>query len=634
MALSTGALVVFALVGVALVLFVTERLPPDITAIGVLVSLAILEPVTSVSASEAIVGFASPAVVTIIGMYVLSGAVEATGVVDWLGSHLAALTHGSERGLLAATLGSTGLSAGFVNNTPVVAVFIPMISGLASDANVSPSKFLMPLSFAAMLGGTLTVVGSSLNLLASDVSARLLDHPIGMFEISALGLLVLGAGLTYLLTVGYRLTPARATPTEGFTAEYDLDRHLSLARVRGESSLAGRTAGELVAEGTLGPDVAVLQVQREREVRVDQGTGEEGPDGETATTTVTETFIAGDDRPIEAGDLLTVRGSLRAINRAAAEYGLQHLPRVQVDDATLEGGDHRGILAEVVLPPDSGLIGETPRTARLLERFDTTVLAIRRGETVTREGLAAESFRAGDTVLLQTTPSAIEHLGEDGDAILTETTIDPIELPRFERPTPVLGWRAAFAVGTLFAVVVLGGFTPLAIPVAALGGVVAVVAGGCLSASEAYDTVSWNVVFLLAGLLPLGIALQRTGGAAAIGDALSGVGAALPPIATIALVYLFASLLAAAITPVATIVLLTPIAIDLAAGLGVSGFAFVLATLFGASAAFLTPIGYQTNLMVYGPGAYRFTDYARVGAPLLALLTVVTTVGITVIYGL
>ena len=181
---------------------------------------------------------------------------------------------------------------------------------------------------------------------------------------------------------------------------------------------------------------------------------------------------------------------------------------------------------------------------------------------------------------------------------------------------------------------VLGGFTPLAIPVAALGGVVAVVAGGCLSASEAYDTVSWNVVFLLAGLLPLGIALQRTGGAAAIGDALSGVGAALPPIATIALVYLFASLLAAAITPVATIVLLTPIAIDLAAGLEVSGFAFVLATLFGASAAFLTPIGYQTNLMVYGPGAYRFTDYARVGAPLLALLTVVTTVGIAVIYGL
>jgi len=634
MALSTGALVVFALIGVALVFFVTERLPPDITAVGVLVSLAVLEPVTGVSTGEAIDGFASPAVVTIIGMYVLSGAVEETGVVDWLGGRLAALTHGSERGLLGATLGSTGVTAGFVNNTPVVAVFVPMISDLASDANVSPSKFLMPLSFAAMLGGTLTVVGSSLNLLASDVSARVLDHPIGMFEISALGVLVLAVGLAYLLTVGYRLTPARATPTEGFTAEYDLGRHLSLVRVRAESSLAGRTAGELVAEGTLGPDVAVLQVQRERTVQVDQATGDEGPDGEPVTQTVTETFIAGDDRPIQAGDLLTVRGSLRAINQAAAEYGLQHLPRVQVDDSALEAGDHRGILAEVVLPPDSGLVGETPRSARLLERFDTTVLAIRRGETVRREGLGAETFRAGDTVLLQTTPSAVEHLGEDGDAILTETTIEPVELPRFERPSPTLGRRAGVAVATLVAVILLGGFTPIAIPVAALGGVVAVVATDCLSASEAYDAVSWNVVFLLAGLLPLGVALQRTGGAAAIGDALASVGGALPPTATLGLVYLFASLLAAVVTPVATIVLLTPIAIDLADGLGVSAFAFVLATLFGASAAFLTPIGYQTNLMVYGPGAYRFTDYARVGAPLLALLTVVTTLGIAVIYGL
>ncbi len=636
MALTTGAVVVFLLVGAALVLFVTEAIPPDMTALGVLVALAVLEPVTGVATSDALGGFASTAVVTIIGMYVLSGAVEETGVVAWIGAKLASVTAGSDRRLLGATLASTGLSAGLVNNTPVVAVFIPMITDLANDVDVSPSKFLMPLSFAAMLGGTLTLVGSSLNLLASDASARLLAHPIGMFEITALGALVLGTGLAYLVTVGYRLTPARVPPSQDFAAEYDLERHLSLVRVREGSPLVGRTASDLTADGVLDPDLAVLQIQREREIAETDDAAVQAADdaGGPETRTVTEAFIAGSDRPIATGDLLTVRGSLRAINRAAGEYDLQQLSRVDVDVADLAAGDHRGILAEVVLPPESGLVGESPREAQLLERYDTTVLAIRRGEEIIRENLGATAFRAGDTVLLQTTPSAVEHLADEGDAILTETTIDPIELPRFDAPAPTLGRRAWFALATLAAVVILGGFTPVAIPVAALGGVVAVVAAGCLTASEAYDAVSWNVIFLLAGLLPLGVALQRTGGAAEIGDVLAGVGGAVPPVVALAMIYVIASVLAAMVTPVATIVLLTPVAVDLARELEVSGFAFVVATLFGASAAYLTPIGYQTNLMVYGPGAYKFTDYARVGAPLLVLLTVVTTGGIWVIYGL
>ena len=209
MAVPTGALVVFALIAVALTLFVTEWLPPDITAIGVLVSLAVLEPYTGVPAREAIAGFASPAVVTIVAMYILSAGVEAAGLVDGLGGRLADLTGGDEGRLLAAIVGTTGVSAGFVNNTPVVAVFIPLVTGLSDRYGLSPSKLLLPLSFAAMLGGTLTLVGTSTNLLASDISRDLLGRPFSMFTLTPVGIVVLLVGATYLLTVGRAPAPAR-----------------------------------------------------------------------------------------------------------------------------------------------------------------------------------------------------------------------------------------------------------------------------------------------------------------------------------------------------------------------------------------------------------------------------------------
>jgi di/tricarboxylate transporter len=280
------------------------------------------------------------------------------------------------------------------------------------------------------------------------------------------------------------------------------------------------------------------------------------------------------------------------------------------------------------------LVDATPTEAALLDRHDTSVLAIRRGQSVLRDDVATTSLSVGDTLLLQTTESALAHLQDDGDVILTDTVTASPEVPVFAPEPPSLDRRAGVAVATLLGVVTFAALTPIAIPIAALGGVVAVVATGCLRPAEVYDAISWNVVFLLAGVLPLGFALQGTGGAAVIGDVLAGVAGGVPPVVALAMVYLLASLLAAAITPVATVVLLTPIAIDLAGSIGADRFAFVLASLFGASAAFLTPIGYQTNLMVYAPGGYRFTDYARVGGPLLALLTVVSTVGIALLYGL
>jgi di/tricarboxylate transporter len=627
MTLSTGALVVFALIAVSVALFVSEWLPPDMTAIAVLVALAVLEPFTSVPAADAIAGFASPAVVTIIAMYILSAGVELAGVVSWLGAHLARLTGGDDKRLLGATTASTGLFAGVVNNTPVVAVFIPMVSNLADDAGVSPSKFLMPLSFASMLGGSLTLVGSSINLVASDVSERILQHPLGMFEFTPLGLLVFAAGFGYLLTVGYWLTPARREPTTDVTTAYELDRHLAQVRVRQDSPLVGQTAADLFLDADLDLDLDILQIDRERRISAN----EEDLEG-LQTRAVKDTFIAGSGQPIAAGDVLTVRANRQVLNRFAENYDLRQLPRAEVDAERLENETHPGMLVEVVVPPNSDFIDSTPNDEKFTERFDTKVVARRRGDEVVQEGVSDRRFRSGDTLLLQTTESALEYFHDEGNLIPLETV--SARTPDAEEPTtPDLGIRAPLSVGILLAVVFLAAFTPLAIPVTALGGVVAMVATGCLTTSEAYDAVSWSVVFLLAGILPLGVALQRTGGATFLGELIGGVAVGLTPVLVVALVYLVTAIVSAIITPVATVVLLGPVAVDTARTIGADPFAFILATLFGASAAYVTPIGYQTNLMVYGPGGYRFSDYARVGVPLLVLLTVVTTVGITLLFG-
>ncbi|MDZ7701328.1 MAG: SLC13 family permease [Halobacteriales archaeon] len=607
-----GMAIVFGLIGVALLLFVSEALPSDVTAIAILVALAVLEPWTGVSAATAISGFASSATITILAMYILSEGVQRTGVVDRLGLLLARVTKGDERRLVGATVTTTGIAAGIVNNTPVVAVFIPMITGLAEKAGVSPSKLLLPLSYAAMLGGTLTLIATSTNLLASDLSRQLLDHPIGMFEFTPLGILVLVVGIAYLLTVGRWLTPARIAPNVDFTEEYDLESHLSLVRVREDSPLVGMTLSEAQArlDESDGGTVDLLWLDRDEQAYEARYS----------------------DIVIEADDELAVRLSLQTLNQLADPLGLRQLPREQVVEEDLL--TEAGTVVEAVVLPNSGLVGDRIDETHLKDALHTTVLAIRRGPNTIRHGLAEQVLESGDTLLLQTTEAAIDYLAEEGDLLVTERaqedlldpTVDEDEVAPLSPTTP-------YALGILGGVIVLAALGWVPIVIAALGGVVAMVVTGCLTASDAYDAVSWNVIFLLAGILPLGVAMQTTGGDALIASFLVEAGGVLPVLAMLALFYLLTAVLASAITPVATVVLMIPIAVDTATRIGADGFAFLLAVTFASSGAFMTPIGYQTNLMVYGPGGYRFTDYFRVGAPLQLLLTVTVTLGIAVLFG-
>ena len=607
----TGALVVFSLIGIALLFFVSELIPNDVTAIGIIVALAALEPWTGVTPRGAISGFANAATVTIVAMYMLSAGVQNTGVVQRLGLHLARFTRGSETRALAATIATTGPIAGIVNNTPVVAVFIPMITDLARENGVSPSKLLLPLSYAAILGGTLTLVGTSTNLLASEFAAALLPRgPIGMFEFTALGVVVLAVGSAYLMTVGRRLTPARIPADAGLIEEFDLEDHLAWLRVGPDAAALGDTVAEL--DRRIDADVRVLQIRR---------------DGEA--------FLGSDaDRRLRRGDELIVHGSLQAINRFRERERLGHRPRADVTAETLGETAAADTLARAVVTETSPFVGETLAEARLDRFHRTTVLAIRRGGELLRSGLGEVRLEAGDLLLVRTDGEAIEYFGDTGDlVVIEEDGVDRV-LESAPGTAAPLSPKTPVAVGIMLAVVGAAALDIAPVVIAALGGVFAMVVTGCLSSSDAYDAVSWNIVFLLAGVIPLGSAMEASGGAALVAEALVGTAAFLPPLAVLFVFSVATGLLANVITPVATVVLMIPIAVDAAARLGANGFAFLLAVLFASATSFSTPVGYQTNLMVYGPGGYEFADFVRVGGPLQLLLAVVTTVGIAALWGL
>jgi len=605
---SPEILVVLAIVLAALVLFATEAAPVDVTAIGIMVSLLLAEPVTEaaagvgllgesfalVSPEQGISGFASVATVTVLAMFILSAGVERTGIVETLGERVSSFTGNSERRQLGATIGIVGPISGFINNTAAVAILMPMVSDLAKKGGTSPSKLLLPLSYASMFGGTLTLIGTSTNILASDLSARLIGEPFSMFEFTKLGVIVALVGTAYLFTVGWWLTPERIKAEEDLTTDFGLSEYLTEVVVREESPLIGQTVREALA--SMEGDVDVVQLIRENRTF-----GE--PLGQ---------------KVIRGGDVFVVRTDRESLIDVSEGEGLDLLPEIEVSDAELETTEQNQGLVEVVVAPRSSLIGETLATIRFRERYDATVLALRRGPELMRSRLDRVSLRVGDTLLVQATEDSLGRLNRNRDFIVAQR----VERAQYRRE------KVPVAVGIVLGVVALAALDVMPIVVSALTGALAMVVTGCLKPPELYDAVQWDVIFLLAGVIPLGIAMEQTGTANLIADGVVASAELLPPIGVLALFYVVTALLTNVVSNNASVVLMIPVAVEAATRIGAEPFAFVLAVTFAASTAFMTPVGYQTNLFVYGPGGYRFSDYVRVGGPLQLLLAIVTTVGI------
>jgi di/tricarboxylate transporter len=595
---SVGALLVFLIILVALILFVTEPVPIDVTALGVMVALMVLGPWTQISPSEGVSGFANSATITILAMMILSEGVRRTGVIQRIQATVAALTGENVHKQLGATIGIVGPLSGVINNTAAVAILLPMVSDLAHENRTSPSKLLLPLSYASMAGGMLTLIGTSTNLLASSISGELIGRPFSMFEFTHLGVLVFGTCAAYLLTVGYWLAPAHVVPRSERTSTQQ-EVFLTEVIVGADSPFVGLTLEE--ALGRVDFEANVTQIIRDGDYR------REPP---LSTT-------------IEAGDTFTIRLTKDALQTLFDVEGIDLVPDVatEADLQTLKPDE---TLVEIVVTTGSDLVGETIESAGLQDFYRAAVLAIRRGAETAHERLTDYTLRPGDVLLIESKAETVDRLANDPNVLVA----GELDLQRFRSS------KMPVAVATVLGVVGLAAFGVLPVMVSALGGVVVMIATGVVKAAEAYEAVQWDVIFLLAGVIPLGKALSATGGADLLGHVIVSSADVLPAVLVLGLFYLLTALMTNLISNQASVVLLLPVAVDAAARLGVNPFAFVLAVTFAASTAFMSPVGYQTNLFVYGPGGYDFGDYVRVGGPLQLLLAVVTTLGIAAFWGL
>ncbi|WP_114577013.1 SLC13 family permease [Saliphagus sp. LR7] len=601
--LTADVFVVLGVVVLALVFFLTEWLPIDVTAISLIVVLVVLEPWTGIDPSTGISGFANDATITVLAMLILSGGIAKTGLVQELGRRMASFAGDSVRKQLFATVLATSPVSGFLNNTPVVALLVPVVTDVANRGHTSPSKLLIPLSYASQVGGMLTLVGTSTNLLASDISGRLGSeypelHRFSMFEFTQLGVIVVVVGALYLIFVGHSLLPERVPPRADYVETYDVGDYIAEIAIGPGSPLGGETVGD--ATTILGDGVDVVQVVRDG-------------DRSVAPQQVVR---------LEDGDVLVVRTGRDAVemleNSGAVE--LVGDPRSTEE---LAPADSESVLTELVVSLDSRLVGERLDPERFRVEFGAAVLGLRHRGTLIGGRLVGHRLDVGDTLLVQAAPDTLDRLSRRDDVIVAR------EPPRREYRAN----KAPIAVAIMIGVVAVAALELYPILVSALMGVVAMVVTGVLDPNELYDAVEWDVIFLLAGVIPLGIALEQSGAAAYLAFLVVSTAGFLPTIVVLWLFYIVTGLITELISNNASVVLMIPVAAAAAAGIDANPLAFVFAVTFAASTAFLGPIGYQTNLFVYGPGGYRFTDYFRIGAPLQVLLSIVTVLGIALFWG-
>ncbi|MFQ1062057.1 SLC13 family permease [Bordetella trematum] len=570
--MTTEIAVVLGLALVAIVLFATEKLRIDAIALLVLGSLAMLGLVTP---EQAVAGFSNPATITVAAMFVLAAGLQNSGALSGIGD-LLGRARSPFQFLLVLFLILAAI-APFVNNTAVVAVFIPIVMTATARIGMSPSKALIPLSYVSQMAGVCTLVGTSTNLLVNAI-AREQGHPgFTMFEFTSLGLICMGVGCLYLLTVGRWLLPdARGGE---LVEQYELGKYITELRVMPDSSLIGQSVGD----AKLGEEYGVFVLELLRGDAKVWGPREQ---------------------QIEAGDVLLARGDWTKLDELRKEAGLEVDPQFKLEQRSFEEVEQ--VLTEVMIAPRSRISGRTLASLGAGWHRNATVLGIHRRGQVLRDKLKEVRLRVGDILLVLTPAAEAADLRGDGNLIVLSEREAEKEM----------GWRAPFALGTMALVILVSALGWVPISITSLIGAVAMTLAGCLKADDVYDAVDWRIIILMAGLLPLGMAMSETGAAQFLVENTVGLVREQGPLIVLAAVYLMALLLTEFMSNAAAAVLLTPIGISTARMMEVDATPFLIAVTFAASTSFATPVGYQTNTMVYGAGGYRFADFIKVGLPL------------------
>ena len=580
------------LTAAAIAAYASERISIELTSLATLGALMLLFHVGALVTGEATLedadilrGFASPAMIAVSALLVVGQAMVSTGALEGIARLLIWLSRGSFERALLWTLSYVTASSAFLNNTPIVVIFIPIMRSIAERFGRSPSAVMMPLSFAAILGGMLTLIGTSTNLLVSGELARLTGRPFGFFDLTVPGLVLalFGGAWVMLLPRLLRprdLRPALAAP-EGrqFIAELDI---VSGSNLIGEGSRAGLFPGL--------PDITVRLIQR-------------------GYRTILPPF---ENVVLEAGDVLIVAATRKVLTTIFATYP-GHLLRTSSDVGEPPVPDAQAsdlVLSEAMIKPASRMIGQTLELTNFPERSRCNVLGIERRARMLRTRLHELRLEPGDVLLLVGRQADIERLRGDPDVL-------PIEWSASDLP---LVGKAPLAAAILAAIVLPSALGLLPIVVTALLGVIALIATGCLNVRQAARAVDRQIVLIIATSLALGTALEATGAAAYLATLVLDAMAGAPAAAVLSVLFLLVALLTNILTNNAAGVLFTPVAVNVAIKLGVDPFPFALAVAFGASCSFATPIGYQTNLLVMGPGHYRFKDFILAGTPLVLIV--------------
>jgi di/tricarboxylate transporter len=591
---------VFAVIGVALALFLWGRWRFDLVALLTLLVLVVADrfPVVDnplVPAADAFAGFGHPAVVTVAAVLIIGRSLTNSGVADGINRRLANLGDG-RLVQLAALTGLTVVLSAFMNNVGALALMMPVAIETARRTGWSPSYILMPMAFGSLLGGLLTAIGTPPNIVIATFRAETGQDPFRMFDFLPVGLAVAVAGLIFIVAIGWRLLPRRRDASLD-PRSFSIQAYVTEVIVPERARMAGRLLGEI--KNAMDADFDVVGLIRE-ERRYE------------APSTLQE---------VKAGDVLIVKADPEDLDELIAATGFE----IAGSDWSSRRGDEGDemVTAEAVVSPNSELEGRTPSEIDMLARYGINLLAIsRQGEHI-QERLGNMRLAVGDVLLIQGRSDAVrEGLRSLGGLPLVERDL---RLGR-SRPNPT------FAIGVFALAIVLTATGVLSIQVAFVGAALVMAVSGSVTLREAYENINWPIIVLLGAMIPIGGALVSTGGSETIADALSFTGGDMPQALTLLIVMAVTMVLSGIVNNTAAAVIMAPIAIDMAGGLGASADPFLMAVAIGASAAFLTPIGHQSNTLVMGPGGYRFTDYWRMGLPLSIVVAAVAVPVIMVVW--
>jgi di/tricarboxylate transporter len=579
------------ILAIAIILFATEWIRMDLVSLMVLLAVVLTGLVT---VEQAFAGFSNPAVVTVAAMFVLSAGISTTGAVSKLGEQLIEWTGDNPALLTASIMATVALFSAFINNIGATAMLMPIVVMVAQKLKQPPSKLLIPLAFGSLLGGVCTLIGTPPNILINSLMQQYTGESFSMFSFTPVGLVLLVFGILYMALAGRHLLPTRKSGT--LTEAYQVKEYVTEVEILAGSPLHGQTIADSYLERQFNLKVRALLRNREKIPQPRR------------------------NRKLYVGDILFLEGDPDDVLKLQQKKGLAVVPE---RDNPLPSIDEREIVVvEASLTPTSEMVGKTLRQVRFADSYGLTVLGIwRSGAPVVRR-VDHVILRFGDVLLLQGGEQRVRHLGQEHGFLLLGGVAT----------TPFRPRKAPISIVTMVGVILLSSTGMLPIMVAATLGALIIVLSSCLTAKEAYASIDWPILIMIAGTLPLGHAMENSGAALLLADQIIAIFGAHGPWIVLGAVFFITFCLTEVMSHAAAAVLVAPIAYNVATELAVSPRPFFMAVAIAASMCFMTPISHQSNAIVMGPGGYRFSDYLKVGTPLNLSIWILATLLIPLIF--